>query len=231
MLLFLCVFSPRSLSWAGPLSPSEDIPRAGLRKTAGFGQETSQAQSAQYFSYLQRHSSPSSFKFCQKNKEKKNKKTPSKTRKKNHPTQTDKLKRQQRSYRDGKKKTKKEKKREKNGSYDTAASLPRQQVTAHRWDRCGRWDMYMCRAGRGSGAVTSPRPPRCSSRGLSRRTDRDPGTCAACPGQTLWRWSQNPSSLSSFSVFGLPGLLETVGVEDTSLSFSFTAFPLCSHQG
>lgn len=109
-MLFLCVFSPRSLSWAGPLSPSEDIPRAGLRKTAGFGQETSQAQSAQYFSYLQRHSSPSSFKFCQKNKEKKNKKTPSKTRKKNHPTQTDKLKRQQRSYRDGKKKNKKGKK-------------------------------------------------------------------------------------------------------------------------
>lgn len=79
------------------------------------------------------------------------------------------------------------------------------------------WDMYMCGAGRGSGAVTSPRPPRCSSRGPSRRRDRDRGTCAASPGQTPWRWSQSPSSLSSFSVFGLPGLLETVGGEDTSL--------------
>lgn len=69
----------------------------------------------------------------------------------------------------------------------------------------------MCRAGRGSGAVTSPRPPRCSSRGPSRRRARDRGTCAASPGQTPWRWSQSPSSLSSFSVFGLPGLLETVG--------------------
>lgn len=66
------------------------------------------------------------------------------------------------------------------------------------------WDMYMWGAGRGSGAVTSPHPPRCSSRGPSRRRDRDRGTCAASPGQTPWRWSQSPSSLSSFSVFGLP---------------------------
>lgn len=70
----VCFFSLRSLSWAGPSSPSEDIPRAGLQKTAGFGQETSQAQSAQYFWYLQRHSSPSSFKFCQKKEEKRTKK-------------------------------------------------------------------------------------------------------------------------------------------------------------
>lgn len=129
------------------------------------------------------------------------------------------------------KKTPKKQKGEKKGSYDTAASLPRQQVTRPQVGRgvgCGVWDMYMCRARRGAGAVTSPHPPRCSSRGLSRRTDRDRGTCAACPGQTPWRWSQSPSSLSSFSVFGLPGLLETVGGEDTSLasSLAFTAFPL-----
>lgn len=85
--------------------------------------------------------------------------------------------------------------------------------------------MYMCRAGRGSGAVTSPRPPRCSSRGLSRRRDRNRGTCAASPGQTPWRWSQSPSSLSSFSVFGLPGLLETVGGRRRH-KFRHPGFPL-----
>lgn len=137
-MLFLCVFSLRSLSWAGPLSPSEDIPRAGLRKTAGFGQETSQAQSAQYFWYLQRHSSPSSFKFCQKNK-KKNRPPPAPENRNKTPTQTDKLKRQQRSYQDGEK-PKKHGKKGKNCSYDTAASLPRQQVTRPQAGR-GMWDV------------------------------------------------------------------------------------------
>lgn len=67
------------------------------------------------------------------------------------------------------------------------------------------------------GGVTSPHPPRCSSRGPYRRRDRGPGICAACPGRTPWRWSRSPSSLSSFSVFGLPGPLETVGGQDVRL--------------
>lgn len=64
----------------------------------------------------------------------------------------------------------------------------------------------------GSGQeVTSLHPPLYSNRGWSHRRGQGPGISAVCLWQTPGRWNQIPSSLSSFSVFGLRGLLETVG--------------------
>lgn len=58
--------------------------------------------------------------------------------------------------------------------------------------------------------ITSPRPPLCNNQGRYHQTSRGRGTSAASLWRRRGRWSRIPSSLSSFSVFGLQDPLVTV---------------------
>lgn len=58
--------------------------------------------------------------------------------------------------------------------------------------------------------ITSPRPPLCNNQGRYHQTGRGRGTSAASLWRRRGRWSRIPSSLSSFSVFGLQDPLVTV---------------------
>lgn len=57
--------------------------------------------------------------------------------------------------------------------------------------------------------ITSPRPPLCNNQGRYHQTSRGRGTSAASLWRRRGRWSRIPSSLSSFSVFGLQDPLVT----------------------
>lgn len=66
------------------------------------------------------------------------------------------------------------------------------------------------RGGRpGEAGITSPRPPLCNNRGRYHQRGQGRGTSAASLWRTRGRWSRIPSSLSSFSVFGLQDPLVT----------------------
>lgn len=81
-MLFLCVFSLRSLSWAGPSSPSEDIPQAGLRKTA-VSDKRHHKHKVHNISRIYRDTAVLQVSSFVKRTRKKNKKTPSQNKEKN----------------------------------------------------------------------------------------------------------------------------------------------------
>lgn len=63
--------------------------------------------------------------------------------------------------------------------------------------------------GRREAGITSPRPPLCNNQGRYHQRGQGRGTSAASLWQRRARWSRIPSSLSSFSVFGLQDPLVT----------------------
>lgn len=64
--------------------------------------------------------------------------------------------------------------------------------------------------GEGRWVITSPRLPLCNNQGRYHQRGPGRGTSVASLWRRLERWSQIPSSLSSFSVFGLQDPLVTV---------------------